>query len=37
VQGAIGVLRECHQSGAINDDDFNQTRDALVARLMAKS
>jgi serine/threonine-protein kinase len=37
LEGALGTLRECHTSGAINDADFTQTRDALVAKLMAKS
>jgi serine/threonine-protein kinase len=37
LNGALGALRECHNAGAINDDDFNQTQAALVARLMAKT
>jgi hypothetical protein len=37
LEGALSTLRDCHGSGAINDADFNQTRDALVAKLMAKS
>jgi serine/threonine-protein kinase len=37
LEAALSTLRECHTSGAVNDADFNQTRDALVAKLMAKS
>jgi len=33
---ALSTLRECHEAGAINDADFKETQDALIARFVAK-